>query len=773
MTLKSRLLLAIIPLVALSVIIVAAVSYRVGVGESTAALEAASLDKLTIENVQTREAITEYVDFISAQVSNFSSSSVIKNATEAFIPAFRAYDSQRDPLTSRQQQALSSYYTQDFASLYKKRNAQPYRDPGSLLSPLSKGSQRLQYDFIVGSDFPIGEKDKLTDLPNQTDYAVAHRRYHKEIRDFLNQFGYYDIFIADINTGNIVYSVFKELDFATSLKTGPYADTGIGQAFKAAAALTDPGAVVVSELDTYVPSYNAMAGFLASPIEINGKREAILIFQMPLDKVSQILTHNYEWKDRGFGDSGETYLVSPEGVLINESRFFVEDKNGYFAALSEKYPEVVDTIRDAGTSVGIQPVQSEAARKALSGESGFMRLNDYRDVSVYSYFAPVEIGGATYALLAEIDVDEALAPAQQLGEKLLVSTLVETSVVLVVAALIALWLARRLVRPLDRVGEACSDLAQGDGDLTIQLEPSRIPEINRIILPLNQFLSQVRDIVATVKDNADSLASASEELSAITEQSTKTTSQQRDETHIAASAVEELSTSIEDVARSTVDTRDSGLKALASLKENMERADLAAKNIKLLVQLIRDSSEVIVSLKDEVSQITAVLNVITSIADQTNLLALNAAIEAARAGEAGRGFSVVADEVRALATRSQENTVEIENIVGNMTASSEKSVVAMEKAATAADGGIHLVDLVTTAMNELSETIVRVQELADTVAAAAEEQHVTSKSVSQNVSRISEMSSDIDFGARHSSESAAELARIAVETKDMVARFKV
>ncbi len=773
MTLKGRLLLAIIPLVALSVIIIAVVSYRVGVGESTVALEAASLDKLTIENVQTREAITEYVEFLSAQVSNYSSSSIIKNAADTFIPAFAAYDEQRAALSSSQQQALSRYYTEVFATRFKERNARAYPNPGELLAPLTAVGKRLQYDFIAGSDFPIGEKDALTALPNQTDYAKAHRQFHPEIRNFLRQFGYYDIFIADISSGNIVYSVFKELDYATSLKSGPYANTGIGQAFKKAASLQDASGVAVSVLDTYVPSYNAMAGFLASPIEINGVREAVLIFQMPLDKISRILTHNYKWKARGFGDSGETYLVSPEGFLVNESRFFVEDESAYLSALAEKYPDVVDVIRDANTSVGIQPVNSDAARRALAGESGFTMLNDYRDVEVYSYFAPVDIGGETYALLAEIDVDEALQPARELGKKLLISTIIEASVVVIIAVLVALWLARRLVRPLDRVGDACTDLAQGDGNLTIQLEKSSIPEINRIIVPLNQFMAQVRDIVATVKDNADSLASASEELSAITEQSTKTTTQQRDETHIAASAVEELSTSIEDVARSTVDTRDSGLKALASLKENMERADLAAKNIKLLVQLIRDSSEVIGSLKDEVNQITTVLNVITSIADQTNLLALNAAIEAARAGDAGRGFSVVADEVRALATRSQENTVEIGNIVSKMTSSSEQSVVAMEKAATAADGGIHLVDLVTTAMNELSETIVRVQELADTVAAAAEEQHVTSKSVSENVSRISEMSADIDLGARHSSESAAELAKIAAQTKDMVARFKV
>jgi len=156
-----------------------------------------------------------------------------------------------------------------------------------------------------------------------------------------------------------------------------------------------------------------------------------------------------------------------------------------------------------------------------------------------------------------------------------------------------------------------------------------------------------------------------------------------------------------------------------------------AANIKLLVTLIDDSGKVIISLKDEVNQITTVLNVITSIADQTNLLALNAVIEVARAGEAGRGFSVVADEVRALATRSQESTVEISKLVEVMNQSATKSFHSMERATSAADGGIHLVDLVTVAMNELSDNIKQVLQLTES--AATEEQDQASSSVVINV----------------------------------------
>jgi methyl-accepting chemotaxis protein len=771
MTLKSRLLFTVLILVFIAIVLTAAVSLVIAGKQTEIALEKSVKEKLLIEKNQTTQALLDYIKIIESQMRNKASEPLVAAAAQSFLHAFANYTSQRTPLKTSELATLTTYYTEDFASLYENRNDKTVVNVRALIDNLSVTAKQLQYDFIAGSAFPIGEKDNLDELANDTEYAQLHAKYHGYFRQFLKEFSYYDIFIADSKNGNIVYSVYKELDYATSVRSGPYADSGIGEAFTKAVN-GNLGDVYFSLLDNYLPSYDAMAGFLASPIYEGDEQVAVLIFQIPLDVISGILTHNQSWSENGFGVSGETYLVSPTSKLVSESRFFLEDPKHYLAALGKTMPQVAQVIRDAGTSVGIQPVNVASAKAALQGRSGFMMVKDFQGVDVYSTYGPVVMGDNTYAILAEIQQQEALAPVVEIRNQLLSSTLLALLLIAALSVVIVIWFANRLVKPLTEIGDACRGLTSGQGDLTVRLPHSVVPEINRIIEPFNQFVEQVRGIIAQIKLDSESLASAAEQLNGVTHESEKTTTKQKDHTLMVAAAVEELSSSIASVAQSTIDTRDFGIKAKKSLAENMERADMAAQNIKLLVQLIQDSSTVITSLQGEVAQITSLLNVITGIADQTNLLALNAAIEAARAGEAGRGFSVVADEVRALANRSQESTVQIAQIIEKMNQSSVQSVQAMERAEAAAGGGIHLVDLVTVAMDELAETIEKVQSMAATVASAMEQQDTTSLTVSGSVSQISEMSADIELGAKQTSASTEELARIAASTSELVSRFR-
>ncbi|WP_293745754.1 methyl-accepting chemotaxis protein [uncultured Paraglaciecola sp.] len=773
MTLKARLLITVLTILSFAIVIMGVVAVRVAVSESNKALTESVEKRLISQNVQTGEALEEYFDFITSQILTKSVDLSVVEASQQLIPAFNQYVSQRGKNNAAQQNQLDSYYSSDFSQQYNSINSVSISNAANALNGLTDTALALQYDFIAGSSQPLGQKDGLTNLSNSSTYAALHKRYHPSLRHFLQEFGFYDIFIVDINNGNIIYSVFKELDFATSISTGPYAKSGIGEVFTAASNATDQDQVFFSQFEKYRPSYDALAGFASSPIYSNGQPIAVLIFQMPMDRINSILTHGEKWSSKGFGDSGETYLVNNNNVLLNESRFFVEDKPNYLNAIKSKYPSQAKEIGLKNTSVGIQPVESDAANRAFRGESGFERIFDYRDVEVFSAYSPLKIGAFNYALMAEIDVEEALRPADKIRSNLITSTLIEAFIIIGVSFVLVLIFASWLVRPLNRLGRICEELSEGEGDLTIQIKPHGIPEIDRITIGFNVFISQIRDIIAQVKIDADSLSSASQKLSIITLDSAQKTSEQRDQTHMVSTAMEQLSSAVADVSKSTQKTSIQSIQAQTRLNENIERTRLVENNITQLVNLIDDSGQLILSLKDEVNQITTVLNVITSIADQTNLLALNAAIEAARAGEAGRGFSVVADEVRALATRSQQSTVEISKLIDVMNQSAIKSVNSMEHASSTADEGKSLVDLVTLAMDELSESFKQVLQLTETIAAATEEQNQATNSVAISVKSISKLAGNVEQGSKQTSASAENLAEISARTNGLVERFKV
>lgn len=772
MSLKKRLLLALVAMLLVAIGVISIVVVDLAGRKSEAALTQEVEKRLTSQNVQTSEAINDYFGFIESQIRSYAFAHTTIEAANSFISAYNSYTNERVQLDSNEIRLLSLYYSNDFTAHYNRINTQSINSADSSIETLSSTTQALQYDFIANSTFELGKKDNLIDLKKPSAYASFHKQFHPEFRRFLNEFGYYDIFIADINSGNIVYSVFKELDFATNLRMGPYAQTQIGDVFKKAAKAA-PEEVVFSRFERYLPSYDAFAGFVASPIYDNGQAVAVLIFQMPIDRINSILTHDNEWLDKGFGESGETYLVNSDKVLLSESRFFKEDPKSYLAVISSKYPELSKEMASRETSIGIQPVESDTAKQALAGNSGFTIVKDYRGVEVFSSFSPVKFGDVKIGLLAEVDVGEALRSAGELKTSLIWSILEISIGLLIVASILALWLAEKLVNPINNLGKVCDRLATGTGDLTLEIKTVNITEIDRVISGFNQFIGQIREIIIQIKVNADTLASASEELSNITNESALKTAEQRNKSHVVATSMQQLTLAVDEVSRSTLNTNSQSLAAQKSLNENMERADLAADNIKLLVNLINDSSKVTASLKNEVNQITSFLNVITSIADQTNLLALNAAIEAARAGDAGRGFSVVADEVRALANRSQQSTVEISKLVEVMNVSAIQSVESMEKATAAADGGIHLVDLVTVAMNELSTNLKQVTELSELVAAATEEQNQTTQAVVINVKHISELATDLELGSQHTNQAAESLAKTAAHTHSLVSRFKV
>ncbi|PKI15845.1 methyl-accepting chemotaxis protein [Colwellia sp. 12G3] len=282
----------------------------------------------------------------------------------------------------------------------------------------------------------------------------------------------------------------------------------------------------------------------------------------------------------------------------------------------------------------------------------------------------------------------------------------------------------------------------------------------------------MKGIVDSIKINAESIAASSAQLSATTEQTNKSAYDQQAQSHEINEALSQFYLAIKEVAESSVDASNQTSQAKEMTEENSERANLAKNNIKLLVEEVTQSTETLSHLQEKVDSINDVLNVITSIAEQTNLLALNAAIEAARAGEHGRGFAVVADEVRQLATRTQQSTVEIQQNIGSLTAVAGEAVNSMERASISAQGGIQLFDEVTASLDGLLMGVKELDKINLTVASASEEQQYTCDSILQNMQQVEQSATELFSASKEVSSASLTLSGIASDLQEQVTRFK-
>jgi methyl-accepting chemotaxis protein len=277
-------------------------------------------------------------------------------------------------------------------------------------------------------------------LNSESAYDTAHQTYHPEIRKYLQEFAYYDIFIIDAQSGHIVYSVFKELDYATSLLTGPYKNSGLAEVFQSVRHAKNNDAISFSAFKSYTPSYEDPASFIASPIQDeNGVTIAVLAFQMPIDEINTLMTFDHDWLSKGLGASGETYLVSEEFKAQSLSRFLIEDPEHFYAALSDTNIDtaLLATMKAKETNIGFQEIKTQGTIAALNGDTGFGIYPDYRDVLVLSAYTSIEFEGSTFAIMSEIDEAEAHAYVGRSAWSISIAIFIVAGVILSIVAFIA------------------------------------------------------------------------------------------------------------------------------------------------------------------------------------------------------------------------------------------------------------------------------------------------------------------------------------------------
>ncbi len=622
----------------------------------------------------------------------------------------------------------------------------------------------------IYSLYKTDQLEKLYDAGDNSPYTQSHKKLHPWFHNLQDTRGYYDVFLFDIE-GDLVYSVYKEADFATNMHTGQWSSSDLANVYKDAMNLSSSDDVSFYDFKSYAPSAGVPASFIATPVfDASGDKVGVLAFQMPIARINAIMQNA-----TGMGESGESYIVGTDNLMRSDSRFLNEGDAS----------SILNTRIDGNTT-----------KEGLRGNSGIEYIEDYRGIMVLSAYAPFEFNGVKWALIAEIDKEEVHGPINSMRNTMI---FIATALVALMGAG-AYFGARTITVPITKTVNVMDTLSnEGKTDIEVPYQ-DRADELGTIAIAVESFRQgmierermrleaieaaeaenererlareaeeaqkqkeleqeraeteareakakamadlvegfnvKVSDVIKGVSAGTTELESTAQSMSATAEEAGK-------QATTVAAAAEEASVNVQTVASATEEMGAT----VSEIANQMEKSNTATQQVSTKSQ---STTVIMDDLSVSSQSISEIVKLINDIAEQTNLLALNATIEAARAGDAGRGFAVVASEVKSLAGQTANATSQISTQVQDIQTK---------------------INDATAAMGEITSSVEVTAELASAVAAAIEEQQVTTTEISRNVqeaaSGTQEVSDNIGGVAQGASETAASSNQVMMTAKEM------
>lgn len=444
------------------------------------------------------------------------------------------------------------------------------------------------------------------------------------------------------------------------------------------------------------------------------------------------------------------------------------DETAAIAAIDEALKEIQQIAQDQSEDKleGLVP-----ATEALQGYR--KQLGEFKQIQFKAEAEQEGMRELGEKLLESVSTLTRLHTAQRDSEADNASAmLISVAAMALLIGLLAAWImTRQITAPLRQSLIAAARIAQGD--LSQDLNVTRHDEMGQLQQSMQTMTVSLRELIGGIGEGVSQIASAAEQLSAVTEQTCSGVNSQKDETDQVATAMNEMAATVQEVARSAQDASQAAAQADQQARSGDEVVGQAIGQIEQLAREVVSSTQAMNQLKQESSKIVGVLDVIKSVSQQTNLLALNAAIEAARAGEAGRGFAVVADEVRGLAQRTQKSTEEIEDLIAALQTGTQQVACTLDSSRSLTDNTVELSRRAGNSLEQITRTVATIQHMNEQIATASEEQSMVAEQINRNVIRVRDISEQTAAASEQTAASSVELARLGVHLQGLMGKFRV
>lgn len=816
--------LALIPLVVLA----AALGYYVS-ARSAAALDQRAYDQMASIRAGKQEEITAYFENIRDLMRTVSNTAEVRQALVESAATQPQMVASVD--LTRAKAALADYYRNDFGKQYRIRNPGQNADITKIVDTLPPQTLAAQYAYIAGNPNPLGKKNDLNQANDGSAYSASHSRIHQYARRTVQNYGLYDFFLVDAETGFVVYTYFKELDYGTNLRNGPWAQTGLGQAFTKAAAANKPDEVFITDYAPYRPSYDDQASFVSTPIMQDGKIIGVFVVQLPIDRVNEIMTFKGHWKDVGLGDSGETYLIGPDKTPRSISRFMKENSAAFIETMRglNLPSEKLAAMDSRDSNVGMLQIDTQGVRLALEGKIGTAVYPDYRGVDVLGSYAPIDVLGLRWAILSEIDEVESGAPVAALRRGIAFAALGALLLVGLIALLAAQRLARSINVPLAKVQRTVEKV--GAGDLDARTEMTSTDEIGQLAQAFDGLLNEkVAELARAQRENDQLNNSVIEIMMSVAQLSQRDLNVKvpvaEDVTGAVADAInmmtgstakalgrvneisQEVSTSsgrvrtrandVRELANDSRDQADAASRDLAAtataLSEIGRQAEIAGREAEHALdatgaalsivratvdgigasrQQIQETESRMKRLSEISRQISTAVTLIEEIAERTSVLALTASMQAVAAGDAGRGFAVVADEVKRLAESAHQSTRQIAGLVGTIQTETNETLSALNATVSQVQGISKLADNAGSQMDGTRSATVALVESVRKIAQATQSQNEISQRLLNRAQQLMSSSQRTLVQVEQQREDVENLDRSAAALVETVSEFRL